>query len=819
MKTQKLFSFTKLLFLLMLLGNGSLFAQYDGVTFSNYQHINSTIDSQDNIYTCSSFLTSTSEQLYVQKYNSSNSLLWNVNVSAYLTIGSSNYNEYNIANNSYGTFVSAKSSIGSGKIIKMDNTTGGNIVTWEEITKNNSTSYSEISDIKIVGNEMFVTGLFKGQNTISTNTTSSTILSSTAESLFIAKYTIEPVKTLVWVKTISSSQYVLGNSLDIDNLGNIYISGLYKGTTLLTGGTNMPAANTTAAFGSPFFIKLNSLGIYDSAFGFKQPALNSNYSGSKMAVKNSDINNAVYFSVDNNVFAYTRNTGAVIWTKSYASSNTEVFAIETNRCGDVYVTGVYDDGSKAICGGDFFAQSLNKTNGDIVWASTATSCHSSGTGLHFNSNDKLKIVGRFQNDLVSIDDLYNSSSEIGGFIGTYDDHTVNNCCKITIKLASSILMCGSYTSMCGPVPPTGNTYTYEWWGPNAANNTSVLLSTASCYTPVQAGTYLLSVTNNFGCTVSQPVTVIRSIPTPQLGNDIVLCQGETMRAISIANQGFENMGYTITWYINNTVVQNGGTTLLTSPANGAIVRVVVSKSGCTASDTLNVAIQVCPPTACFTIKNVYSVHNEDSKYGPQPVNVLCLPKVEIDGSCSAGEQGYYLSVFEFTLGNSWAYGTQFYSGWVDANVTAPSSINLTALVAQVNANTGNVAHVFDPTKLYIVSLAVGPVWNAAVVQFFRVTNACSKSARTASELSENVILNETSLSIFPNPVKDNVTIALPSTSKGILEIYSIDGRMVYSRQLIDEKEVTVDLSKNAAGIYLIRMAVNGQLITRKIIKK
>ncbi|WP_299337883.1 T9SS type A sorting domain-containing protein [uncultured Psychroserpens sp.] len=214
-------------------------------------------------------------------------------------------------------------------------------------------------------------------------------------------------------------------------------------------------------------------------------------------------------------------------------------------------------------------------------------------------------------------------------------------------------------------------------------------------------------------------------------------------------------------------------------------------------------------TACFEIKNIVDEHMEESEYGPQSVKELCLPKIEIDGSCSENEEGYHLRISEFSM-SPWGFVDDYYEGWV-ANGTAPSAIDLSNLIGTPSANNGWTSRTFDPTKLYSVSLSVGPVWNSASLQFFRVKE-CQKNDRETSE--------DSILKIHPNPTqgKFNVTVT-NNVDKGIIEVLNIYGNVIFEGTFSGEESTPIDISRELPGVYFVKFYVKGETFTEKVIKK
>ncbi len=215
------------------------------------------------------------------------------------------------------------------------------------------------------------------------------------------------------------------------------------------------------------------------------------------------------------------------------------------------------------------------------------------------------------------------------------------------------------------------------------------------------------------------------------------------------------------------------------------------------------------PDPCFVINNILSTQNENSLYGPMPVNRVCLPTVTINGSCSTNESGYHLRIAPFNL-NTWTFGTDLYSNWVTGSGAVPASINLNTLTGVS----------FVPGQLYIVALTVGPGWYSGEIHFFRGV-ACKQTSGEVSSSSSREIheFDSGSMNISPNPTTGNVVVNLADSASGTLEIYSLDGKLVLTKVFNEINELTVDLSDFSKGIYTAQITVEGVTTSKNIIKE
>jgi len=79
--------------------------------------------------------------------------------------------------------------------------------------------------------------------------------------------------------------------------------------------------------------------------------------------------------------------------------------------------------------------------------------------------------------------------------------------------------------------------------------------------------------------------------------------------------------------------------------------------------------------------------------------------------------------------------------------------------------------------------------------------------------------NSFEVKVYPNPVKDNLTISLPQVYGEILiEIYDEIGNIVYQNTVADLQVIQLDLSAQASGIYYVNVTVDKKFKTVELIK-
>ena len=73
--------------------------------------------------------------------------------------------------------------------------------------------------------------------------------------------------------------------------------------------------------------------------------------------------------------------------------------------------------------------------------------------------------------------------------------------------------------------------------------------------------------------------------------------------------------------------------------------------------------------------------------------------------------------------------------------------------------------------------------------------------------------------LAPNPSSSLTTVSLNERTSGELVIVSMDGREVANKSFEDQSEVEIHIEDFPSGIYFVNVTVDGDLITKKLIKK
>ena len=77
----------------------------------------------------------------------------------------------------------------------------------------------------------------------------------------------------------------------------------------------------------------------------------------------------------------------------------------------------------------------------------------------------------------------------------------------------------------------------------------------------------------------------------------------------------------------------------------------------------------------------------------------------------------------------------------------------------------------------------------------------------------------TSVSIFPNPANNNITISADNKAMSGIEIYSTTGRLVAKKEGLNTSLFQLNNLNLSSGMYIVNIHFNEGVITEKLIVK
>lgn len=212
-------------------------------------------------------------------------------------------------------------------------------------------------------NNVYLTGYFSG--TVDFDPTSGTdSKTSSVQNLFVTKINADGTYGTTYVATPSGPlSYANGYSVAVDHSGNVYVSGIFRGTVNfnMVGGTDNKTSIGTGLNFDSFLTKINSNGTY--GYTYTWGATNNAVSSGKIAI---DLNNKVHL---------------------YGSYNGTTNFDPTGG----------SDSKTAVNSNDFYLISLNSNGSYIGTFTWSPGFPSSTEGITTDGNNNIFITGSFRN--------------------------------------------------------------------------------------------------------------------------------------------------------------------------------------------------------------------------------------------------------------------------------------------------------------------------------------------------------------------------------------------------------------------------------------
>jgi len=331
-------------------------------------------------------------------------------------------------------------------------------------------------------------------------------------------------------------------------------------------------------------------------------------------------------------------------------------------------------------------------------------------------------------------------------------------------------------------------------------------------TGLAPGTYFVTTTTSTALSaVDTAIINDTPIPTFNLPGDTTLCSGSLIAL---------NAGAGWSSYSWNTGASNQ---VLLVSAGGFYSCTVTNASGCPASDFLTVT-EGLSPVVDLGPDSTYCANDFTLDAGGDGATYVWS-----DGSASQSN----------TVSNSGNYSVTVTS--VDGCITT-DDINLTLLETPVidlgedfklcisfnqtqllSAGNGFSSYAWSTgatTSNIVVGAGVTTVGNQTYSVTVTANNGCEGGDAVVVEYSmcvgidENI--NNSNVSIFPNPANDLVTITAESSTVAEVQIFDLTGKMIYSNFSLSSR-LEVNTSNYASGTYIVKVITENESATRRLI--
>lgn len=75
------------------------------------------------------------------------------------------------------------------------------------------------------------------------------------------------------------------------------------------------------------------------------------------------------------------------------------------------------------------------------------------------------------------------------------------------------------------------------------------------------------------------------------------------------------------------------------------------------------------------------------------------------------------------------------------------------------------------------------------------------------------------IQLYPNPAKDLSRIAFDQLTTAQISLYHINGQEIWSEEIINQNDYIIPMQELAAGLYLLKVHINGQFIIKKLVRE
>lgn len=382
--------------------------------------------------------------------------------------------------------------------------------------------------------------------------------------------------------------------------------------------------------------------------------------------------------------------------------------------------------------------------------------------------------------------------------------SVSGCTATAVKTISVnpipfINVVSSNPSLCIGTTATltasgANTYT---WNTSATTNTIAI-------SPSVSVTYSVQGTNLFGC-INSTVMTQSVIPSPTISvNSGAVCAGQSFTMIP---SGASTYSY------------SSGSNVVTPIVNANYTVTGIGANGCTSSNaaissvTVNLlpTLTVLSGAICsgqsFTMSpngaSTYTYSSGSAVVSPTTNANYTITGTSAEGCVGAGNTICSVQVYALPNIVATTNSTLLCSGQT-ATLTASGANTYTW------NTTGNGSNI-----------AISPTVTSSYTVIGTDVNGCSNTSTITQSVSLCTGINqsesESSISVFPNPFNNSITIKISSNTINIM-IVDVLGKVVFEKQMVSN-ETELDLGHLNTGFY--QMIVKGDNIsyTQKIIKQ
>lgn len=366
--------------------------------------------------------------------------------------------------------------------------------------------------------------------------------------------------------------------------------------------------------------------------------------------------------------------------------------------------------------------------------------------------------------------------------------------------------------------PSGGTAPYTYvWDANAGGQTT---ATA---TGLAAGTYIVNVTDNVGCTGADTITVVNpNAPTGATSATNPSCGTPDGTATATGSGG--TAPYTYQWSANA-----GSQTTATATALGAgtYTVIITDAASCAVTLTVTLTTPAGPSSAAVETAAVSCNGAADGEAtataagGTAPYTYLWSAAAANQTTSTA--TGLTAGTYDVTITD--ANGCTSTSS---AIVTEPTAVTATVVdnlngtaTATPAGGTAPYTYLWDDAAAQTTATATGLNDNQLYTVTITDANGCTATATVTATLGLEDLANTMEVIAFPNPAGDQLTIVFTfnTNEDATIRLYNNLGQIVETSSLVQVLSGQLELNTAgiAAGMYRLEVATSHASVTKQIV--
>lgn len=398
----------------------------------------------------------------------------------------------------------------------------------------------------------------------------------------------------------------------------------------------------------------------------------------------------------------------------------------------------------------------------------------------------------------------------------FDDFSIGS--PIMVNLGSDTTTCGGFMVNSGV---SGGWYS---WMPNGETTENITVTNNDTVDQIINVSVLLTDSMGQAGWDTVAVTVHPTPVQPNLGVDTILCSSDTITLMG----GMMNPRYAYSW--------TGGTTdtalVVTAPGTYGVT-IVDTASGCSVTDSI--VISSGSITAAYTSVdsalvvnftnttvgtadsvmwdfgdgNTSTMMNPTHTYASDGSYTVCLTVFNMCGSDSTCKTISACDVLAGSIGHTASQDT------VNFTYTSTSG---TGTSYMWNFGDGNTANTKDATHAY----GTNGTFNVTLT----IKNVCGDSLVLSDSVSVTKIGLEdfinAGIKVYPNPSNGQFNLSFENSDAQLIDVTVTDlvGKTIVKKQFsntVGSFTETINMNGIADGVYILRVNVDGKLLTQKLI--